>query len=263
MASSTYNIFVVIWKFILSCTMSSIVSSSFCVVMSLVSVGRGINSSPISCIWDVCIHSKTYLMLANSFLILPLWFTSSSFSSIVWPFTLSMTRSTSSLVIVYFKICLWALAFLRSPPICMIGHLGGPISCGVVFNRVSYVVVSPLYFYLYTRASSLFPIYVSFFREFPFFYDGVFWSGFTCCVGFLVTTLTHADVLDGPTSTYFPFGISLVLTQIFLSSFQSLTSHSTPSGLMQNRSCSHYFIGSLCAWIHMFCHVNLNLAIPS
>jgi hypothetical protein len=146
------------------------VSSSFCTVLSLTSIARGIGFVPLSCIFTACIYSKTCLILANSFCILPLWFSTSLNSSVVRSCTLSPMRSTSSLVIVYSMIFLWALAFLRGPPVCIIGHLGGPVSCGVASEGVSYIVVYPLNFSSYTRALSFFSICTSFFRTLPFFY---------------------------------------------------------------------------------------------
>jgi hypothetical protein len=112
------------------------VSSSFYVVMSLAYVGRGISFSPLSCVFTTCICSRTCLMSANSFLMLPLWFSASSNSFIAWSYTLSVTRSTSSSMIVYFVICLWDLAFLRGPHLCMIGCLGGPVFGGVFHDGV-------------------------------------------------------------------------------------------------------------------------------
>jgi hypothetical protein len=87
-------------------------------------------------------------------------------------------------------------------------------------------------------------------------------TGLPLLCWFLGHTLPPADVLDDPASTYFPLGMSLVMTGIFQSSFQSFISHSTSSALMQNQSCSHSFSRSLRAWIHMLCHVALKLAIP-
>jgi hypothetical protein len=132
--------------------------------------------------------------------------------------TMFLTRSTSSSMIVYSDIYLWALAFLRDPPICMIGHLGGHVSCIVVSNGVSCFIVSPLPCSSCMGALSFFHISSSFFGALPFFCCAVFGPGFSCCVGFLVTTLPSVDVLDDPTSTYFPLGMSLVMIGIFQSS---------------------------------------------
>jgi hypothetical protein len=71
-------------------------------------------------------------------------------------------------------LLLWALAFLRSPPICIVGRLGGPVSCGVVDDKVSCVVVSPLPCSSYVGALSFFHVYPSFFGALPFLFDVVF-----------------------------------------------------------------------------------------
>jgi hypothetical protein len=162
----------------------------------------------------------------------------------------------------YSRMSLWALSFLRDPPICVIGCLGGPASCEVVVVGVVYVVVSPLPCSSYTEKLSFFPICPSFFGALPFFYCTVFGPGFVCCIGFLVVTLPLADVLDDPASTSFPLGMSLVMTRIFQSSCKSFIAHSTSSMLIQNQSCSHSLSRSLRAWIHILCCVALKLAIP-
>jgi hypothetical protein len=174
----------------------------------LASVDRGIGSSPLSCSWASCICSKTLLISTNLFLIIPLWFLASSYYSATRSCTLSVTRSTSSLVIVYYRICLWTFAFLSGPPICMISHLGGPISCGVVFNEIPCAIVSPLPSSSYVEALSLFPIFPSFFGVFPFFYCAIFGLCFVYYVSLLVAMLPPTDFLNDPASTYFPFSIS-------------------------------------------------------
>jgi hypothetical protein len=144
MASSTYKISVVIWNLGLFCGKIWMVSSSFYVLLSSAFVARGIDSIPLSCLCTACILSKTFLISVNSFCILPLWFSASSNLSDARSFTLSTTRLVSSSVIMYSGNCLWALAFLRDPLVCINGHLGGPTSCGVVVDEVFYFVVSPL-----------------------------------------------------------------------------------------------------------------------
>jgi hypothetical protein len=124
-----------------------------------------------------------------------------------------------------FRDFLWALAFLRNPPVCMIGYLGGPVSCRVVSDGVSCVVVSPLPCSSYAWALSFFPIFLSFFGALPFFSCIVFGLGFTFYVGFLSAMLPPTDSLDDPASTSFPLGMSLVMTIIFQSSFQSFIAH--------------------------------------
>jgi len=42
-----------------------------------------------------------------------------------------------------FKKILMSLGLLRYPSVCIIGHLGGLVSCGVVAEGVSCVIVSP------------------------------------------------------------------------------------------------------------------------
>jgi hypothetical protein len=242
--------------------MSWIMSSSCCVVLSLTSVAGGIILYPLSYIWDACIRFRTCLNSNKSFLILPLWFSNFTYSYVAWSCTLSVTRLASSSTIVYSGIFLWALAFLHGPPVCMIEFLGVPVSCELVFDGVPYVIVSPLSCSSCVGALSLFFIFLSFFGVLPFFCCVSFGPGFTCCVGFLVTSLSLVDVLDDHASTSFPLGMSLVMTRIFQSSFQSFISHSNSFALMQNRSCSHYFYGSLCTWIHILCHIALKLAIP-
>jgi hypothetical protein len=174
MASLTCNMSIVIWKLRISCATSWIVSSSFYAVLSLSFVSQGIGSAPLSFFLASCIYSRTYLMSSNSFLILPLWLSASQKSSTVRSCTLSATKSTSSLVIVYSRICLWTLAFLCDPPICMIGHLSGPISCKVVADKVYCVVVSPLSCSSCIEEFYFFPICTSFFGALPFFCDVFF-----------------------------------------------------------------------------------------
>jgi hypothetical protein len=62
MALSTYNISIVIWKVGIPCPTSLIVSSSFCAVLPLASMSRGIGYVPLSFIWVSCIYSRTFLM---------------------------------------------------------------------------------------------------------------------------------------------------------------------------------------------------------
>jgi hypothetical protein len=232
MASSTCNISFVIWKLRIDCATFWMVYSSFCMVLSSASVTWGIGYVPLSCLYIAFIFSNTFLISTNTFLIIPLWFSASSNSSIVWSCTLSVTRLESSSVNVYFDIFLWALAFLHDPHVCIIGFLGGPISCGVVVVGVSYIIVSPLPCFSYTRELSFFHVCASFFGELPFFCVVVFWPSFACCVGFFVTTFPPTNVLDDPTSTYFTFGISLVMAGIFHSSFMSLIAISNSYALM-------------------------------
>jgi hypothetical protein len=165
-------------------------------------------------------------------------------------------------MIVYSRIYLWAFAFLRGPPVCMFGCLGAPISCGVVADGVSSVIVSPLPCSSCIGALSFFPICPSFFGVLPFFRCVVFRPDFAYCVGFLVTMLPPPDVLDDPASTSFPLGMSLVMTGIFQSSCQSFIAHSNSFAFMHNRSCSHSLSGSLHTWMHMLCHIALEFAIP-
>jgi hypothetical protein len=70
------------------------------------------------------------------------------------------------------------------------------------------------------------------------------------------------DVLDDPDSTFFPLGMSLVMTGIFQSSCHFFISHSISSALMQNQSCSHSLSGSMRACIHILFCVTLKLSIP-
>jgi len=72
MASLTYTMYVVLWKLRLTFATSWIVSSSFYAVFSIASISRGIGSTPLSCSWATCIHSRSSLMSANSFRILTL-----------------------------------------------------------------------------------------------------------------------------------------------------------------------------------------------
>jgi len=151
---------------------------------------------------------------------------------------------------------------LRGPTVCMIGRLGGPVSCGVDSDRVSYVNVSPPSLLFLCWAIFLFLVCASFFGAFPFFYATIIWLGFPCCVGFLATAIPSTDVLDDSNSTYVPFRMSLVMNRISQSSCQSLISISTFFALMQNWSWSDSFSRSLHTWIHMSCHVALNFSIP-
>jgi hypothetical protein len=160
MASSTCSMSVVIWKLWLTYTTIWIVSSSLCMVLSSASVAQGIDYVPLSYICVACICSKTCLISAKSFCILPLW--------------LSATRSTSSSMILYSGICLWALAFLCGPPVSIIGHLGGPLSCGFVVGGACCIMVSPLPCSSCDGEFPLFPTFPSFFRELLLF----------CCVVF-------------------------------------------------------------------------------
>jgi hypothetical protein len=178
MASSTRNIYVVIWNLGLSCTMIWMVSSSLCAVLSSASVTRGIKSVLLSCLSTTFVCSRTCLISSNLFHILPLWFSTSSNSYVFRSCTLFATRSTPSSVIVYSGICLWALDFLRTPPICIIGHLGGPVSFGVAVEGVSYVVVFSLPFSSCTGVVSFFHVCASFFGALPIFCYTVFWLGF-------------------------------------------------------------------------------------
>jgi hypothetical protein len=209
------NIFVVIWKLGLAFTTSWNVSFSFCAIMSIAFVTQKIDYAPLFCSCTPCIHSNTCSMSANSFLLLSLWFSASSYSSVARSCTLFETKAASSSVIVYSGMSLWALAFLRGPPVCKIDHLGGPVSCRVFFVRVPCVVVVPLPCSSCKGTFSFFAIFPLLFGALPFFCCAVFGLGFDCCVGFLVAMLPPANVLDDPTSTSFPLGRSLVMTRIF------------------------------------------------
>jgi hypothetical protein len=90
MASLTYNISVVIQKLGLVFTMIWIVSSYFCAVLSFSFFARGIDYVPLYFLCIDCIYYKTYLMSANLFVILPLWFSTSSKSFVAKSCTLSM-----------------------------------------------------------------------------------------------------------------------------------------------------------------------------
>jgi hypothetical protein len=170
MDSSAYIMSIVIWNLVLSYATVWMVSSSFCALLSSASVVQGIDYIPLYFLCAACILSKTFLILANSFLMLPLWFSTSSNSSTAQSCTLSAARSKSSSMVVCSRIFLWDLAFLCGPPVCMIGYLGGPISCGVVFDGVPCVVVSPLPYSSYVEALSFFPVCTSFFGALPLFY---------------------------------------------------------------------------------------------
>jgi hypothetical protein len=100
---------------------------------------------------------------------------------------------------------LCALAFLRDPLVCMIGHLGGPISCGVAIEEVSCVIVSPIPCSPCVGVVSFFPSCTYFFGALPFFCCTRFWLGFE----FLATMLSPAGVFNTPASTSLPIGTSL------------------------------------------------------
>jgi hypothetical protein len=79
----------------------------------------------------------------------------------------------------YYKIDIilgnYVLAFLAFyPPVCMIGFLGGLVSCGVDADGFSCIVVSPLPCSSCIGALFFFLVYTSFLGALPFFYTIVF-----------------------------------------------------------------------------------------
>jgi hypothetical protein len=80
---------------------------------------------PLCCTLVNCICSKTCLTSFSSCIIFSLCFSASSYSSVVWSCTLSMTNSTSYFVIVYWGTFLCTFIFLRAPPDCKIVLLSG------------------------------------------------------------------------------------------------------------------------------------------
>jgi hypothetical protein len=105
------------------------------------------------------------------------------------------TRLVSSSVIVYSDNCLCTLAFLRDPPMCIIGRLGGPISYGMDLEGVSCVVVSPTPCSPCVMEVSFFLACTSFFGALPLFCCVVFLLGFPYCVGLLGAVFPPTGVL--------------------------------------------------------------------
>jgi hypothetical protein len=144
----------------------------------------------------------------------------------------------------------------------MIVLLDEPSSYGAVVIGVScFVVSSPSLFLLHGDIILL--------TCFPILLWGIVllllhWirTRFFCYDGFFAATLPPVDLFDDPASISLPLSMSLVMTGIFHSSIQSLIAQYTSSALTQYRSCNHSSSGYLHAWIHMFCLVALNLAIP-
>jgi hypothetical protein len=163
MDSSTCSMCVVTWKLKLSCATIWMVSSSFYMLLSSAFVVWGINYVAFSYLFVACILSMTCFISYNTFIILPLCFSTSLNSFTSWSCTLSTTISTSSSVIFYSEIWLCDVAFLCSPPVCIIGRLGGPVSCGVANDEVSCIILSPIPCSSFVGEFSFFLVYASLF----------------------------------------------------------------------------------------------------
>jgi hypothetical protein len=84
------------------------------------------------------------------------------------------------------------LGLLCDPPVCMIGRLGGPVSCGVVVEGVSCVVVSPIPCSPCVGAVSFFPCLCIFLWRTPL----LLLRRLLTWLQFLGATLSPAGVLD-------------------------------------------------------------------
>jgi hypothetical protein len=100
MASSICNMYDVIWKFGLTRAMVWMVSSSLGAVLTSTFVAEGKGYVPLSSLFAAFIFSRTCLMSANSFSILPRWCWASSNSLVAQSCALSVTRSASSSIMV-------------------------------------------------------------------------------------------------------------------------------------------------------------------
>jgi hypothetical protein len=82
-------------------------------------------------------------------------------------------------------------------------------------------------------------------------------------VSFLVLVVGLVDCLEGTTSSFFlDIGTFFGITGTFHSSGPSFMAHYTSSPVTQYLNCSHSFLGSLLAWIHMLCLEALKYVIP-
>jgi hypothetical protein len=115
-----------------ACDIVWMVSRSFGMTLTSTYVPDGNDIVPPLGLCAPMIYSRACLILDNSSWIRPLWCYTSSNSSVVCSWNFLATRLASSLVIIYSSGCLCALAFLREPPVCMLGLLVCVVSYGLV-----------------------------------------------------------------------------------------------------------------------------------